>query len=68
MKTLLKSSILLGTRRTPQVQIQSAGFYITVEGQPTECMFKCGADLVDLQITRDEAKIIGKWLLEQAAL
>lgn len=67
MKTILKSSIPLGTRVTPAVEIQPAGFYITVGGQPTQCMFSCGADHVNLQVNREEARHIGEWLLEQAA-
>lgn len=66
MKTILRSSIPLGTRYTPQVDIQPAGFYITVGGQPTACMFSCGADHVNLQLSHEEAKTIGEWLLEQA--
>lgn len=56
----------MGVRYTPQVSIQPAGFYVTVGGQPTECMFACGADHVNLQVTRDEAQIIGEFLIEQA--
>lgn len=67
MKTILKSSLPLGMRYTPQVDIQPAGFYITVGGLPTECMFACGADHVNLQLAREEAQVIGEWLLEQAA-
>jgi hypothetical protein len=66
-KLVLDPESLTLLNRDHRIDIHPGGLYVTVGGQPTECMFAGGCDHVNLRLTREEARIIGRWLLEQAA-
>lgn len=61
----LRSTMPMGNG-SDQVRIQPAGFYVTVGTNPTVCMFPCGSQHVNLQLTRDEALYMADWLKAQA--
>jgi hypothetical protein len=54
-------------RPDARIEITPGGLYVTVDGQPTVCMFSGGTEQVNLRLDRGTAVTIGRQLIDLAS-